>query len=106
MGGESPGKLWPRNDDARALAQGNHIDLAKEDQNTDLEGGENVFFAATGITEGEFLRGVRFYGGGARTHSVVMRLASGTVRYIESSHRWDKLMRISSLQYARRANGG
>jgi fructose-1,6-bisphosphatase II len=68
--------------------------------------GEKVFFAATGITDGEFLRGVRYYGGGARTHSVVMRLASGTVRYIESSHRWDKLMRISSLQYAGRANGG
>ena len=56
-----------------------------------------------GITDGEFLRGVRYYGGGARTHSVVMRLASGTVRYIESSHRWDKLMRISSLQYAPRS---
>jgi fructose-1,6-bisphosphatase II len=106
LGGEIQCKLWPRNDDERALAQANQIDLSKVYRTNDLVQGENVFFAATGITEGEFLRGVRYYGGGARTHSVVMRLASGTVRYIESSHRWDKLMRISSLQYAGRANGG
>jgi fructose-1,6-bisphosphatase II len=105
LGGEIQCKLWPRNDEERALAQANQIDLSKVYQTTDLVQGENVFFAATGITEGEFLRGVRYYGGGARTHSVVTRLASGTVRYIESSHRWDKLMRISSLQYAGRANG-
>jgi fructose-1,6-bisphosphatase II len=106
LGGEIQCKLWPRNDDERALAQASQIDLSKVYRTTDLVRGENVFFAATGITEGEFLRGVRYYGGGARTHSVVMRLASGTVRYIESSHRWDKLMRISSLQYTGRANGG
>ena len=106
LGGEIQCKLWPRNDDERALAQASQIDLSKVYRTNDLVQGENVFFAATGITEGEFLRGVRYYGGGARTHSVVMRLASGTVRYIESSHRWDKLMRISSLQYAGRANGG
>jgi fructose-1,6-bisphosphatase II len=100
LGGEIQCKLWPRNDDERALAQANQIDLSKVYRTNDLVQGENVFFAATGITEGEFLRGVRYYGGGARTHSVVMRLASGTVRYIESNHRWDKLMRISSLQYA------
>jgi fructose-1,6-bisphosphatase II len=106
LGGEIQCKLWPRNDDERALAQANQIDLSKVYHTNDLVRGENVFFAATGITEGEFLRGVRYYGGGARTHSVVIRLASGTVRYIESSHHWDKLMRISSLQYAGRANGG
>jgi fructose-1,6-bisphosphatase II len=106
VGGEIQCKLWPRNDDERARAQANQIDLSKVYHTNDLVRGENVFFAATGITDGEFLRGVRYYGGGARTHSVVMRLASGTVRYIESSHRWDKLMRISSLQYAQRANGG
>jgi fructose-1,6-bisphosphatase II len=106
VGGEIQCKLWPRNDDERALAQSKQLDLTKVYHTNDLVRGENVFFAATGITDGEFLRGVRYYGGGARTHSVVMRLASGTVRYIESSHRWDKLMRISNLQYAGRANGG
>ena len=100
LGGEIQCKLWPRNDDERALTQANQIDLSKVYRTNDLVSGENVFFAATGITDGEFLRGVRYFGGGARTHSVVTRLASGTVRYIESSHRWDKLMRISSLQYA------
>jgi fructose-1,6-bisphosphatase II len=105
LGGEIQCKLWPRNDDERALAQANRLDLSKVYHTNDLVRGENVFFAATGITEGEFLRGVRYYSGGARTHSVVMRLASGTVRFVESHHRWDKLMRISSLQYARRVNG-
>jgi fructose-1,6-bisphosphatase II len=50
----------------------------------------DVMFAATGVTTGEFLKGVRFFGGGAETHSVVMRSKSGTVRYITSTHRFDK----------------
>jgi fructose-1,6-bisphosphatase II len=67
----------------------------------DLVRGENVVVAATGITSGEFLRGVEYFGGGARTHSVVMRSRSGTVRYIDATHRWDKLMRISDMPYVR-----
>jgi fructose-1,6-bisphosphatase II len=47
-------------------------------------------FAATGVTDGDLLRGVRFFGGGARTHSVVMRYRSGTVRFIEATHRFDR----------------
>jgi len=100
VGGEIQCRLWPRNDDERALAQANNLDLAKVYHTQDLVRGENVFFAATGITPGEFLRGVAYYSGGAATHSVVMRSASGTVRYIESRHRWDKLMRISGVPYA------
>jgi fructose-1,6-bisphosphatase II len=99
IGGEIQCKLWPRNDDERALARANAIDVDKVFKTTDLVRGENVFFAATGITTGEFLNGVRYFGGGARTHSVQMRSASGTVRYIEATHRWDKLMRISDVQY-------
>jgi fructose-1,6-bisphosphatase II len=105
VGGEIQCKLWPRNDDERALAESTNLDLAKVYAIDDLVQGNNVFFAATGLTDGEFLRGVRYFSGGARTHSVVMRMASGTVRYIESTHRWDKLMRISDVQYAQRANG-
>jgi fructose-1,6-bisphosphatase II len=101
IGGEIQCRLWPRNDDERALAKANNLDLDKVYRTADLVSGENVFFAATGITDGEFLSGVRYFSGGARTHSVVMRLASGTVRYIDSRHRWDKLMRISGVQYAR-----
>src|SRR5262249_6414986 len=99
VGGEIQCKVWPRNDDERALARDLNIDLEKVYHTDDLVRGENVFFAATGITHGEFLRGVQYFGGGASTHSVVMRSTSGTVRYIESRHRWDKLMRISGVQY-------
>ncbi|HEX9439157.1 MAG TPA: fructose-bisphosphatase class II, partial [Roseiflexaceae bacterium] len=99
VGGEIQCKIWPRNDDEHVLARAHNIDLTKIYHTADLVRGENVFFAATGITPGEFLRGVEYYGGGAATHSVVMRSASGTVRYIESRHRWDKLMRISGVPY-------
>jgi fructose-1,6-bisphosphatase II len=102
VGGEIQCKLWPRNDNERALAATKHLDLHKVYHIEDLVRGENVFFAATGITPGEFLRGVQYFGGGATTHSVVMRSASGTVRYIESRHRWDKLMRISGVPYAQK----
>lgn len=99
LGGEIQCKLWPRNDDERALAAASGIDLDRVYRTSDLVRGENVFFAATGITDGEFLRGVRYFSGGARTYSVVMRAASGTVRYIESRHDWTKLMRISDVDY-------
>jgi fructose-1,6-bisphosphatase II len=65
----------------------------------DLVRSDNVFFAATGITDGELLDGVKYYGDGARTHSLVMRAKSGTVREIIARHRWDKLMRFSQVQY-------
>lgn len=99
IGGEIQCKLWPRNDDERALAAANGIDLDRVYRTSDLVRSENVFFAATGITDGEFLRGVRYFSGGARTYSVVMRAVSGTVRYIESRHDWTKLMRISDVDY-------
>jgi fructose-1,6-bisphosphatase II len=99
LGGEIQCKLWPRNDDERALAAANGIDLERVYRTSDLVRSENVFFAATGITDGEFLRGVRYFSGGARTYSVVMRAASGTVRFIESRHDWTKLMRISGVDY-------
>jgi len=99
IGGAIQCKVWPRNDEERALARDQHIDLDKVYGTDDLVRGSNVFFAATGITHGEFLRGVQYYSGGATTHSVVMRSTSGTVRYIESNHRWDKLMRISGVAY-------
>jgi fructose-1,6-bisphosphatase II len=99
LGGEIQCKLWPRNDEERLLAATSRIDLGRVLHTEDLVRGENVFFAATGITDGEFVRGVRFFGGGARTHSVQMRSTSGTIRYIDATHRWDKLMRISEVEY-------
>ena len=80
-----------------ALNQG--LDLDKVSRTDDLVRSDNVFVAATGITTGEFLNGVQYFGWGATTHSLVMRSASGTVRYVESRHRWDKLMRISELPF-------
>ncbi len=99
LGGEIQCKLWPRNDDERALAAASGIDLERVYRTSDLVRSENVFFAATGITDGEFLRGVRYFSGGARTYSVVMRAVSGTVRFIDSRHDWTKLMRISGVDY-------
>jgi fructose-1,6-bisphosphatase II len=98
-GGEIQCKIWPRNDEERQLAADRQIDLKKVFRIRDLVQGEDVFFAATGITPGEFLQGTEYFGGGARTHSVVMRARSGTVRYISATHRWDKLMRISNMPY-------
>jgi fructose-1,6-bisphosphatase II len=65
----------------------------------DLVASDNVFFSATGITNGELLRGVHYHGAGARTFSVTMRSRSGTIRMVESRHRWDKLMGISRVAY-------
>lgn len=99
MGGEIQCKIWPRNDEERARVAELGIDVNKVYTTSDLVKGENVYVAATGITPGEFLRGTEYFGGGARTHSVVMRSRSGTVRYIDATHRWDKLMRISNMPY-------
>jgi len=62
--------------------------------------GDNSFFAATGVTDGELLKGVQFHAGGAITQSLVMRSHSGTVRMIEARHQLDKLSQISSVDYA------
>ena len=80
----------PRNDEEIARAQKMGVkDIKKIYTAEELARGE-VMFAATGVTTGDFLKGVRFFGGGAETHSVVMRSKSGTVRYIQSTHKFDK----------------
>ncbi|HEY81113.1 MAG TPA: class II fructose-bisphosphatase [Anaerolineae bacterium] len=100
MGGDMQCKLWPRNDDERQLAIQEGIDLDKVLTIDDLVQGDNVFFAATGITSGALLRGVRYYGGGATTQSLVMRSRSGTIRMINSRHRLEKLRRFSAIDYS------
>ncbi|WP_206811229.1 class II fructose-bisphosphatase [Paradesulfitobacterium ferrireducens] len=91
LGGEMQGRLWPENDAdvERAKALGIQ-DVSKLLTLDDLVANDDVFFAATGITEGHLLRGVTFHAGGAMTHTVVMRGKSGTVRFIEARHRFDK----------------
>ncbi len=103
LGGEIQARLWPRNEEERRFAAEMGYDLRRILTADDLVRGDNIFFAATGITDGEILRGVRYTGAGARTHSLVMRSRSGTIRFVEAHHRWDKLMRISGYPYDRGA---
>lgn len=99
LGGEIQCKLWPRDETERQWALDNGLDLKAVLTTKDLVNSENVFFAATGITNGELLDGVRYYGNGARTSSIVMRSKSGTIRHIIAQHRWDKLMRFSQIKF-------
>ena len=100
MGGEIQGRLWPRNESEKRAAIAAGYDLDAVLTTDDLVKGDNCFFAATGVTDGELLKGVRFYPGGASTQSLVMRSRSGTVRMIEARHRLDKLREFSSVDYA------
>ena len=99
MGGELQGRLWPRNDGERQIAVDAGYDIDRLLTLEDLVRGENCFFAATGITDGELLRGVRYDSQGASTESLVMRSKSGTVRRIESRHRLKKLALYSSVAF-------
>jgi fructose-1,6-bisphosphatase II / sedoheptulose-1,7-bisphosphatase len=90
IGGQMQGRLVFRNDDERGRARRLGItDLARKYKLNELAKGD-VMFAATGVTTGDFLRGVRYFGGGAKTHSVVMRSKSGTVRYLETNHHFNR----------------
>ncbi len=97
MGGEIQGKLWPRNDEERQKAIDAGHDLDRVLGTDDLVRGENCFFAATGVTNGDMLRGVTYRRGGATTRSLVMRSKSGTIRRIEAVHRTTKLREYARL---------
>jgi fructose-1,6-bisphosphatase II len=99
LGGSIQGRLWPRNDDERRSALDAGYDLDQVLMLDDLVSGNDVFFAATGISDGELLRGVRYWGDGAGTQSLVMRSKSGTIRMIDATHRWTKLMSYSAISY-------
>jgi fructose-1,6-bisphosphatase II len=96
MGGVIQGRLWPRDDDERRKALDAGHDLDRVLLTDDLVTSRNVFFVASGITDGELLRGVRYHGGGADSSSLVMRAVSGTIRTIHSEHRFDKLSRYAA----------
>jgi fructose-1,6-bisphosphatase II len=99
MGGEIQGRLWPRNEEERLAAIDAGYDLGKVLTSDDLVQGDNCFFAATGITDGELLKGVHFFPNGAYTQSLVMRSKTGTVRKVDANHRLDKLQSFASLDY-------
>ena len=90
IGGEIQCKIWPRSDEEREQFKADGIDLNQVFRTDDLVKGHDVSFAATGITSGELVNGVQYFGWGARTSSVMMRSRSGTVRYIEARHKWRK----------------
>jgi len=99
LGGAMQGRLYPRNDEERRALLEEGFDLDRVLTTDDLVAGDDCFFAATGITDGYLLDGVKYWPDGASTHSMVMRSRSGTVRYVASEHSFEKLERYSAIQY-------
>jgi len=101
LGGVIQGRLWPKDEAERRRALDAGHDLERVLHTEDLVSGENVFFVATGITDGELLRGVRYRASTATTSSLVMRSKSGTIRQIDSVHQLSKLRAYSAIDFDR-----
>jgi fructose-1,6-bisphosphatase II len=99
MGGEIQGKLYARDEEELRRGRETGYDFDKVLTMDDLVSSEDVFFTATGITDGELLKGVRYFGNGASTDSLVVRGLTGTVRQITAIHRIDKLRQLSAIKY-------
>ena len=99
LGGEIQGRLHPLSLGERERALAESVDLDRVLSTDDLVSGDEVFFCATGITDGELLPGVRYHADGLTTTSVVMRFKSGTVRELTSHHRPSKLRKYSAVDY-------
>jgi len=104
MGGAIQCQLAPKDDEERQKAIDAGYDLDQILSTEDLVSGENVFFCATGVTDGDLLKGVQYYGGGCTTSSIVMRSKSGTVRMIEAYHRLSKLNEYSAIDFTGDSN--
>ncbi|MCL4368564.1 MAG: class II fructose-bisphosphatase [Actinobacteria bacterium] len=104
MGGEIQCKLWPRNEEERRRGEVHGLDFDRVLTTDDLVAGDDIFFAATGVTDGELLRGVRFTSNGAKTASLAMRARSGSVRIVETTHDFAKSQKRQPLPY-QRTNG-
>jgi fructose-1,6-bisphosphatase II len=101
MGGVMQAKLWPRDDEERQKAIDAGHDLDRVLLTEDLVKGEDIFFCATGITDGDLLRGVRYFADSVQTESIVMRSKSGTIRLIDSLHQLNKLRAYSAVDFDR-----
>ena len=99
VGGGIQGRLWPRNDEERQQLLDAGLDPQRVLHTDDLVAGDDVFVAATGVTTGALLRGVQYTPDGAVTDSIVMRSRSGTVRRIQAYHAFEKLSKLSGLEY-------
>jgi fructose-1,6-bisphosphatase II len=96
MGGEMQCRLWPRDESEREFAREEGLDLDQVMTTTDLVASNNVFFAATGVTGGEYLGAVEYRGETVVTHSVIMRSKTGSIRYMDAYHDLDRLRLISA----------
>ena len=105
MGGMIQARLWPRDEAERRKALDAGHDLDRVLTTTDLVTGDDIFFCATGITDGELMEGVRYTPDGPTTHSIVMRSRSGTIRELRSEHRLAKLATYASVDFSS-AGGG
>ncbi len=103
IGGVIQGRLWPKDDDERQKARDAGHDLDPDHILTtdELVKGDDCFFVATGITDGELMKGVHFRSNGATSHSLVMRSRSGTIRSITAEHRFEKLREFAEIDYER-----
>ena len=99
MGGAMLARLAPQSEEEKASLEAEGIAISRILTLDDLVHGDDVYFAATGITGGTFLSGVRYDKTGATTHSMLIRSKTGTIRYMESHHNWNKLMQISAIKY-------
>jgi fructose-1,6-bisphosphatase II len=98
IGGGIQCKAWPRDEAERKAAMNAGVDVDRVYRMEDLVDSDEVFFAATGVSSGEFLKGVRYFKGGAQTHSVAMRSRSGTVRWVDSWHNFGRLDKMSFFE--------
>jgi fructose-1,6-bisphosphatase II len=101
LDGVIQGRLWPKDDEERQKAVDAGHDLDRVLSTDDLVNGDDVFFVATGITDGELMKGVRYRAGGCSTHSLVMRSRSGTIRSIASEHKLHKLKSYAAVDFQR-----
>ncbi len=97
IGGVIQCKAWPRNEEERNAAIAAGVDLDKVYTTEDLARSDDVFFATTGVSSGDLLKGVRYFTGGAETQSLAMRARSGTIRWISSLHDFDRLQKASFM---------
>jgi fructose-1,6-bisphosphatase II len=97
IGGAIQCKAWPRNEEERNAAIAAGVDLDKVYTTEDLVRSDDVFFATTGVSSGDLLKGVRYFTGGAETQSLAMRARSGTIRWISSLHDFDRLQKASFM---------
>jgi fructose-1,6-bisphosphatase II len=100
LGGAMQGRLWPRDDGERQQLVDAGYDIERVLTHNDLVAGADLFVAATGVTDGALLRGVRFEDGSALTESIVMRSRSGTIRRVSAEHRLEKLSQLTGERYS------